>query len=189
MAMLAKDRHDNKYSPVAYAHRLRRIITQWCLRDFGIRSRVRKVSNLFEVAKLTDEDKEILKELCDKYPALSDSKVLEEFPPWIIEKARNSMIDEAINLHRNVVKANSNIPQSEGELMQRRLYVNAAIASNEALIRDLDYIADIFNLNLNSLEQLCKMLEKEKANLKKMRKTDARDFRKRQETKKVCAED
>ena len=73
--------------------------------------------------------------------------------------------------------------------MQRRLYVNAAIASNEALIRDLDYIADIFNLNLNSLEQLCKMLEKEKANLKKMRKTDARDFRKRQENKKVCAED
>lgn len=55
MAMLAKDRHDNKYSPVAYAHRLRRIITQWCLRDFGIRSRVRKVSNLFEVARLTDE--------------------------------------------------------------------------------------------------------------------------------------
>ena len=99
------------------------------------------------------------------------------------------MIDEAINLHRNVIKANSNIPQSEGELMQRRLYVNAAIASNEALIRDLDYIADIFNLNLNSLEQLCKMLEKEKANLKKMRKTDARDFRKRQENKKVCAED
>lgn len=183
MSMLAKYKKDNDYSPIAYAHRLRRIITQWCLRDFGIRSRVRKISNLFEVAKLTDEDKEVVKELCDRYPALNDGKVLEEYPTWLVEDTRKSVIEEAKNLHKNVLRANSNIPQFEGELLQRRLYVNAAINCCEVLEREIDYIADVFNLNLNSLEQLCKMLEKEILFLKTMRKTDARDFRKRQEAK------
>ena len=154
MAMLAKDRHDNKYSPVAYAHRLRRILAQWCMRDFGIRSRVRKVSNLFEIAELTDEDKEILKDLCDRYPALNDGKVLEDYPEWIIDDIRKTVIKESNSLHLNVVKANSIFPTPpyDIELHQRRAYINVSITSCEALIRVIDYASDIFPLNLNSTD-------------------------------------
>lgn len=178
MGMLAKDKKDNEYTPIAYAHRLRRILAQWCMRDFGIRSRVRKVSNLFEIAELTDEDKEILKDLCDRYPALNDGKVLEDYPEWIIDDIRKTVIKESNSLHLNVVKANSIYPTPpyDMELHQRRAYINVSITSCEALIRVIDYASDIFPLNLNSLETLVKMLMKEVALLKHMRKTDARDY-------------
>ena len=49
-------RKESKLQVFVNATRLRRAITQWCLRDFGIKSRVRKISNLFSAVKFLSED-------------------------------------------------------------------------------------------------------------------------------------
>ena len=87
-------RKESKLQVFVNATRLRRAITQWCLRDFGIKSRVRKISNLFSAVKFLSEDAALVEELFNKYPEMNDGRVLEDFPAWIVQKCKFSLIDE-----------------------------------------------------------------------------------------------
>lgn len=78
-------RKESKLQVFVNATRLRRTITQWCLRDFGIKSRVRKISNLFSAVKFLPEDTALVEELFNKYPEMNDGRVLEDFPAWIVQ--------------------------------------------------------------------------------------------------------
>lgn len=173
-------RKESKLQVFVNATRLRRTITQWCLRDFGIKSRVRKISNLFSAVKFLPEDAELVEELFNKYPEMNDGRVLEDFPAWIVQKCKFSLIDEVNSLCRNLTHANSIYPQCEKELTQRRLYINVAIGCCENLISQIEFISDVFPVNLNSLQLLCEELKHEEALLKSLRKTDARRYNERQ---------
>ena len=163
-------RKESKLQVFVNATRLRRAITQWCLRDFGIKSRVRKISNLFSAVE----------ELFNKYPEMNDGRVLEDFPAWIVQKSKFALIDEVNSLCRNLTHANSIYPQCEKELTQRRLYINVAIGCCENLISQIEFISDVFPVNLNSLQLLCEEIKHEEMLLKSLRKTDARRYNERQ---------
>lgn len=173
-------RKESKLQVFVNATRLRRSITQWCLRDFGIKSRVRKVTNLFDSVKFQPEDAELVSELFNKYPEMNDGRVLEDYPKWIVLKCKVNLIDEINALCRNLTHANSIYPQCEKELTQRRLYINVAIGCCEDLISQIEFISDVFPVNLNSLQLLCEELKHEEALLKSLRKTDAKRYNERQ---------
>lgn len=172
-------RKESRLQVFVNATRLRRTITQWCLRDFGIKSRVRKVTNLFDAIKFLPEDAQLVSELFNKYPELNDGRVLEDFPPWIIQKCKINLIDEINSLCRNLTHANSIYPQNEKELTQRRLYINVAIGCCESLISQIEFISDIFPVNLNSLQMLCEEIKHEEVMLKSLRKTDIKRYNER----------
>ena len=170
--VLKRHQKDNDFTPVALSHRLRRILTYYCMRDFGTRPRIRSINWDF----ITDEgDKAIITELCDKYTQLEEGKLKEQYPEWLINKCRDIIIDEVNTLHINVIKANSIFPMTgtvwyEKEVIQRRLYWNAAIGCCESLLRTLDYLADIFKLNLNSFVSITEMITHEIASIRYDRK-------------------
>ncbi len=106
---------------------LRIKVSEFLLRDFGAKPKVRTLQNLQEAHKMSDEDAKTLSDLMDKYN-LGD-RVLETFPEWWIEQRRLKLDEILSDLLIAIRKANSIYPQTMIEYEERRLNQTRAIAN------------------------------------------------------------
>lgn len=131
------------------ARKLRIDLTNWLLRDFGIRDRVYRIPNDEEVEKL----------------------VTAQYPKWFIDHTRDSILKILTNLMMNITAANSIYPINLMEVDLRRGLQDKAIANCEQLLQELIYCADVMPLQVSKLEPYAEMIDKEIALLKGWRKT------------------
>jgi hypothetical protein len=126
MSVLKNRRGLSKLEFYHNARTLREEITNFLLRDFGVRDKIRKVKN-GDNAEVT---------------------VIEEYPEWLITFFRQSVINVLRNLMMNITAANTIYPVTPDELAERRKYQAAAIYNCQQLLEEMTYCADVLPVEL-----------------------------------------
>lgn len=153
---------------------LRLRISEFLLRDFGVKPKVRSLQNLKDIHKMSDEDAKALSDLMDRYN-LGD-RVIEEFPEWWIDQHRKEIDKILTDLLLAIRKANAIYPQTMPEYEERRLYQTKAICAIDCLTEELSFAVALLNrkigIDINRLEPYLKLIEEEYVLLKAWRKSD-----------------
>ena len=180
-------KHKRSESPMEFLHNalsLRREMTELLLRDFGVKSRVRK--HLKEV-RLDEPSKEELEWMKKRYGmtgedcqridtiinnATYDVTELEQYPEWLISYFRSAIRRILENLLNNLYYANSIYITKEAEHTQRRGYLNQAIGNCYQLTSWMDYIRQTLPVDANKYERYLLRIQREIALIKGVRTAD-----------------
>ena len=130
------------------ARKLRTDLTNFLLRDFGVRNKVYK--QIYDNKEVT---------------------TTEQYPQWLIDYFRRSIIAILNNLMNNIVAANSIYPINSDEVNYRRVIQDKAIANCEQLFQELVYLSDILPISLIKVEPYAEVIDKEIILLKAWRKS------------------
>lgn len=149
---------------------LRKQITIFLLKDFGMKDKVRNLNNFTSIRNITENDKILLEEFMTKYKL--SSKIYEEYPVWFLEEERRNIIHLLNELLYDIVHANTIYVRSVSEYKTRRKYQTKAISICELLLQEFQYLIDILPININKLEYYIELIIKEIALLKGWRKSD-----------------
>jgi hypothetical protein len=126
MSVLKNNRSLSKLEFYHNARTLREDVTNFLLRDFGVRDKVRKSIEVDNV----------------------EVTVIEKYPEWLITFFRQGIINTLRNLMMNITAANTIYPVNMEELAERRRYQTAAIVNCEQLLCDMTYCADVLPVEL-----------------------------------------
>jgi hypothetical protein len=126
MSVLKNNRTLSKLEFYHNARTMREQITNFLLRDFGIRDKVRKVRG--------EDNIEVT--------------IIEEYPAWLITFFRQSIIGILRALMMNIMAANTIYPVTLEELAERRKYQTAAIINCEQLLGEMTYCSDVLPIEL-----------------------------------------
>ena len=152
------------------AYIMRNEITDLLLRDFGIKDKVRDTKILCRIHKIEPEDEVILEAILKKYGIESD--ILDEYPLWLVDKFRTSIMDCMTDLMKNIIAANTIYPVNAVEYNQRRSFQDIAIGNCEQLFQEMQYVIAIIPVDAEKYMRYVDMIEREIGLLKGWRKSD-----------------
>ena len=141
--------------------KLRKEMTEWLLRDFGVRDKVR-------IEKCAGEEPE---------------KITETYPQWLIAHFREKILAILHSMMMNITAANTIYPITFDELALRRRYQTAAIVNCEQLVQEIEYCDDILPLEIKKFAPYYEMIAYEIKLLKGWRKANNKIAEKIKETK------
>ena len=131
------------------ARKLRNDLTNFLLRDFGVRNKV---------YRSVEEDNKVV-------------TTTEQYPQWLVDYYRKSIISILNLLMTNIVAANSVYPINLDEVNYRRILQDKAIANCEQLFQELVYLSDVLPISLIKVEPYAETIDFEITLLKAWRKT------------------
>lgn len=150
MSVLKNKRGLSKLEFYHTARKLRRDITNFLLRDFGVRDTTRKIKN--ETGENTS--------------------VIESYPDWLLEEFRRNIIQILRNLMMNITAGNTIYPVNQAELDLRRHYQTQAIINCEQLLQEMHYCEDVLPVAVAKFIPYVEQIEFEIALLKGWRKAN-----------------
>jgi hypothetical protein len=142
------------------ARNLREEMTNFLLRDFGVRDKVTKYKDGNNV----------------------EVTIREQYPDWIITFFRESIMNILRDLMLSITAANTIYPITPEELSQRRMYQNKAIVSCQQLLCELTHCADVLPVELGKFTPYIEKISFEIKLLKGWRKS-SNDLAKRIQSK------
>lgn len=152
MSVLAVDRKEAKTEPITFSDELRRMLTELANRDFGVKDldelvRVRYANGI------------------DKY---------EDFQRYrgLMRDERDKIKDLSYLLTNNLRAANSIYPKNMREYERRREFQGFGVINCEQLIKELQHIVELFDVDLNVYERSVKAIDREIGLIKKWRQRD-----------------
>lgn len=157
------------YSTAKY---IRKKITFYILRDFGIKDKIRSLELFPKAKKISEEDRKLIQELSIKYEMYNP--LIEEYPKWFLESIRNNLLELLKSLMQNIKRANKIFPSSVAEYEQRRAYQNNAIGDCECLLEEFQTILEIIPIDLDKYEEVIQKIDFEITLLEGWRKADKR---------------
>lgn len=98
--------------------------------------------------------------------------VLIEFPQWLIDDFRDTLLSIIRKMISNIIHANSIYATSEEEYYQRRQYQNSAIGDCYDLRAEFHHVISALPVDVNKYVYLSEMIEHEINLLKQWRKSD-----------------
>jgi hypothetical protein len=131
------------------ARKLRNDLTNFLLRDFGVKNKV---------YRSVEEDNKVV-------------TTTEQYPQWLVDYYRKSIISILNSLMTNIVAANSVYPINLDEVNYRRILQDKAIANCEQLFQELVYLSDVLPISLIKVEPYAETIDFEITLLKAWRKT------------------
>lgn len=166
MTVLSKNRSISKYQFYMNAVYLRKSIVFFCLRDFGVKPKVRSPTYFFDNT-WSEEDKDTLIKLFHDH----DYKKIEgTYPYWLIEMYRNRLISLANTLVENIIAAYSIFSFTIEEAYLRRNMQDLAIAACYNIKATFELMVDTITLNNQTMLEFVKKIDEEIALLKGWRK-------------------
>ena len=156
----------------ANAKYIRKKITFYILRDFGIKDKIRSLELFPKAKKISEEDKALIQELSEKYEMYNP--LVEQYPRWYLDDTRNTCLSLCRSLIHNIKRANKINPRSVVEYEQRRAYQNNAIGDCECLLEEFQTALEIMPIDLNKYEEVIEKLDFEICLLEAWRKSDKR---------------
>lgn len=179
MAVLAKSRSISTFNFYMNAINLRKSLFAFCLRDFGIKPKLRSPVFFFDNTWST-EDKETIRNLFDNHDKM---KVDGTYPYWAIEMYRNKLMYFANAIIENIVSAYSIYPYTIEEAYLKRNLQDVAIAACYNLKATLEMMVDTLPMiNKNVMLDFAGMLDEEIGMLKGWRKHNNRTLATMQKT-------
>jgi hypothetical protein len=152
MSVLVSDRRESKFEAITYSIELHAMLTELMQRSFGVRD----LDNLVRI----------------RYAYGKDDK--EDFAKYryLMQNSKNRIDQIASLLTSNVRAANTLYPTSLHEYERRRDYQNIAIANCEQLIKELQRVVEIFEVDINIYGKYIKAINREIGLIKKWRQRD-----------------
>ena len=170
MSVLKRKRNISKMEFYHNAIKLRLMITEFLLKDFGIKSRRRNLEFAKDVYDIEDEDVEEIENILSAYDL--KNSFIDNFPSWLIDKERDYFMDLLRNLLKNICSANTIHITNKEEYYMRRNYQTQAICDCENLLQEMQYIIYVTHPNVEKYMPYVDIIEKEIALLKGWRKSD-----------------
>lgn len=152
MSVLVTDRKESKLEAITFSLELHDILIQFMQRSFGVKNFERIIRSKY--GDSTDFGQE-----------MSNSR-------FLMYRFKVRINDTAMLLTSNVRAANSIYPTTLHECDVRRDYQNAAIGNCEQLIKDLQQIVDVFDVDVNVYGQYIEAIDREIGLIKKWRQRD-----------------
>ena len=149
MSVVKSKRNLSRLEFYSIARKLQEDLTNFLLRDFGVRNKVYK--------QVMEDNTELTTIAC--------------YPEWLIDYFRKSIIQTLNSLMDNIVAANSIYPINMREVEERRILQDRAIANCEQLFQKLIYCAEVLPVSLLKFEPYALDIDKEIALLKGWRKS------------------
>jgi len=170
LSVLKRKRNISKMEFYHNAIKLRLMITEFLLKDFGIKSRRRNLEFAKDVYDIEDEDVEEIENILSAYDL--KNSFIDNFPSWLIDKERDYFMDLLRSLMKNICSANTIHITNKEEYYMRRNYQTQAICDCENLLQEMQYIIYVTHPNVEKYMPYVDIIEKEIALLKGWRKSD-----------------
>lgn len=170
MSVLKRKRNISKMEFYHNAIKLRLMITEFLLKDFGIKSRRRNLEFAKDVYDIEDADVEEIENILSAYDL--KNSFIDNFPSWLIDKERDYFMDLLRSLMKNICSANTIHITNKEEYYMRRNYQTQAICDCENLLQEMQYIIYVTHPNVEKYMPYVDIIEKEIALLKGWRKSD-----------------
>lgn len=152
------------------------MITEFLLKDFGVKPRRRDLDFAKEIFDFTSEELEQIEEMTTSYN--SKKIFLDNFPSWLLDKERDYFMDLLRDLIKNICCANTIRITNNEEYYLRRNYQNMAICNCECLLQEMQYVIYICHPNVEKYMIYVDIIEKEITLLKGWRKSDNKFLKK-----------
>lgn len=152
MSVLVSKRRESKFEAVTYSIELHDMLLDLILRNFGVKD----LDHLVRVRYAYGKDK------------------MEDFAKYryLMANFKTRIEQLASQLTSNVRGANSTYPTTMREYEQRRDYQNDALVNCEQLIKELQRVVEIFEVDLNTYGRYVKAIDREIGLIKKWRQRD-----------------
>lgn len=154
MSVLVSDRKESKFEAITYSIELYDMLIDFMQRNFGVKD----LDHFVRVRYAYGDDET---ENFAKYR-------------YLMTNFKNRIDLLASQLTNNIRAANSTYPTSMLEYEQRRSYQNNAIVNCEQIIKELQRIVEIFNVDVNTYGRYVKAIDREIGLIKKWRQRDNR---------------
>ena len=152
MSVLAAEQKEAKTEPITFSVKLREELTALANRDFGVKD----LDQLVRVRFADGIDK---REDFGRYRGL-------------MRNERDKIRDLCYLLTNNLSAANSIYPTTLREYERRREFQGFGIVNCEQLIKELQYIVELFDVDVNVYERSVKAINREIDLIKKWRQRD-----------------
>ncbi len=172
MSVLKRKRNISKMEFYHNAIKLRLMMTEFLLKDFGIKSRRRNLEFAQEVYDIDEEDIEQIEDILSAYDI--KNSFIDNFPSWLIDKERDYFMDLLRDMMKNICSANTIHITNKEEYYLRRNYQTQAIIDCENLLQEMQYVIYVCHPNVEKYMRYVDMIEKEIVLLKGWRKSDNR---------------
>lgn len=152
MSVLVSDRTESKFEAITYSIELHDMLIDFMQHGFGVKSVDDYVRLRYAYGK---DDRENF----SKYR-------------FMMQNFKNRVDQLAALITNNVRAANTIYPTNLHECEMRRDYQNTAIVNCEQLLKELQQIAEIFEVDLNLYSPYVKAIDREIGLIKKWRQRD-----------------
>ena len=152
------------------AEKLQDDITDFCLRDFGLKKSPRSVNQI--VKDITEDDQNEIDRIFAKYGKTPNQQFRSDFPEWFLTDRKRRLVAYADSLIDSVIGANMIYPVTLRECDDRRALQDTAIGVCGMLYRDLQYLKRHLPINLNWLAGTIALIRREELLLKGWRQSD-----------------
>lgn len=152
------------------AEKLQDDITEFCLRDFGLKKSPRSVNQV--VKDISAEDQGEIDRIFAKYGKTPNQQFRSEFPEWFLNRRKERLVAYTDSLMDAVIGANMIYPTTVRECDDRRSLQNEAIGICGMLYRDFQYLKRHLPINLNWLAGTIALIRREEVLLKGWRQSD-----------------
>lgn len=152
MSVLASKRKESKFEAITFSIELHNMLLDFMQRSFGVKDLEHFVRVRYAYGKDEMED-------FAKYR-------------YLMSNFKNRIDQLASQLTSNVRAANSTYPTSIHEYEQRRDYQNNAIINCEQILKELQRIVEIFEVDVNTYGRYVNAIDREIGLIKKWRQRD-----------------
>lgn len=152
MSVLVSDRKESRFEAITYSIELHDMLIDLMRRNFGVK-------DLDQFVRI-------------RYAYGKDSK--EDFSRYryLMQNYKNRIDQLASMLTNNIRAANSIYPTTMHEYEKRRDYQNFAIVNCEQLIKELQRVVEIFEVDINLYGRYIEAIDREIGLIKKWRQRD-----------------
>lgn len=152
MSVLVSNRRESRFEVIVFSLELHQMLIEFMQRDFGVKDLDQLVRARYASGK--DETENF-----SKYH-------------YLMRRSKDRVDQEAALISSNLRSANSIYPRTLHEYERRRDHQNDAIAHCEILIKELQHIVEIFEVDLNAYGRYVKAIDREIGLIKKWRQCD-----------------
>ena len=152
MSVLVSRRTESRFEAIAQSVEIHDMLIELMQRSFGVKNLDHLVRVRYAYGKEKTED-------FAKYR-------------FLMQNAKTRIDQLAALLTSNVRAANSICPTSMREYEQQRDYQNSAIVNCEQLIKELQHVVDVFDVDINTYSRYITAIDREIGLIKKWRQRD-----------------
>ena len=152
------------------AEKLQDDITDFALRDFGLKRSPRSVNQI--IKGIEEADQEAIDGIFAKYGKKPNQGFGSEYPEWFVANRKEKLIGYTDTLIESIISANIIHPVTILECDTRRCLQNKAIGVCGNLYREFQYLKRHLTINLNWLAGTIALITREEKLLKGWRQSD-----------------
>lgn len=184
MSVPAWKRSGSRLDVFFEAVKLRHIITQMIMRNFGMKTGKYKHLVTRKMRENYPDLKRAFDRIDDYQENVEATKELKQYEQWMLNKVRLNLFMYSSELVEKIAKANEIKCVELFEYRERILLEDQAISAVAAIRQEVNFIEEFFDIDLNKYMNYSEQLEKVKNFLYKWKKSIVKEYQKKLEEEK-----